>query len=266
MRKCNLDLCTSAGSRLAHRPAPFGSWSRRLPAGSTPVPCRPLAGAHRGPGRAAPAGAADDILRTLEARAGLGRPCALPEPARRATGPPSPASIRTGAAARREIADSSIGRASVARRSTPARAAPAFRPARQRAPCAAAAPGRSRSRSPTAQGPRRQLLEREIGDFVLLRADGQFAQARGGGGRRGARRDRRGARRRLLDSTPRQIWLQQGSARRRAICVLAAVNDAGEKLSKQTGARRWTWRAKAQSCGARSRSSASPRAMTSREQ
>ena len=52
----------------------------------------------------------------------------------------------------------------------------------------------------------------------------------------------------LLDSTPRQIWLQQGSyATPRYLHVPAAVNDAGEKLSKQTGAR--PLERKAQSCG-----------------
>ena len=43
----------------------------------------------------------------------------------------------------------------------------------------------------------------------------------------------------LLDSTPRQIYLQRmlGYATPHYLHVPAAVNSAGEKLSKQTGAR-----------------------------
>jgi len=43
----------------------------------------------------------------------------------------------------------------------------------------------------------------------------------------------------LLDSTPRQIYLQRslGYATPRYLHVPAAVNAAGDKLSKQTGAR-----------------------------
>jgi glutamyl-Q tRNA(Asp) synthetase len=89
------------------------------------------------------------------------------------------------------------------------------------------------------QGPQAQRLEREVGDFVLWRADGQFAyqlavvvddaQQRVTDVVRGAD---------LLDSTARQIYLQQrlGYAQPRYLHVPVAVNAAGEKLSKQTGA------------------------------
>lgn len=87
------------------------------------------------------------------------------------------------------------------------------------------------------QGRISQNLEREVGDFVLLRADGQYAyqlavvvddaEAKITDIVRGAD---------LIDSTPRQTWLQQ-----RLACPVprythlpVATNAAGEKLSKQT--------------------------------
>jgi glutamyl-Q tRNA(Asp) synthetase len=82
-----------------------------------------------------------------------------------------------------------------------------------------------------------QDVEREIGDFVVLRADGLFAYqlavvvddatqritdvVRGGD---------------LLDNTPRQIWLQRllGYPTPRYLHTPVATNAAGQKLSKQT--------------------------------
>jgi glutamyl-Q tRNA(Asp) synthetase len=90
------------------------------------------------------------------------------------------------------------------------------------------------------QGPQEQALEREVGDFVLYRADGQFSYQLAvvvDDHDQGISDVVRGAD--LLDSTARQIHLQQllGFRQPRHLHVPAALNAAGEKLSKQTGAR-----------------------------
>jgi len=89
------------------------------------------------------------------------------------------------------------------------------------------------------QGARAQVLEREVGDFVLYRADGQFAYQLAvviDDAAQGVTDVVRGAD--LLDSTPRQIHLQRllAYSTPRYFHAPAAVNAAGEKLSKQTGA------------------------------
>jgi glutamyl-Q tRNA(Asp) synthetase len=89
------------------------------------------------------------------------------------------------------------------------------------------------------QGAQRQILEAEVGDFVLYRADEQFAYQLAvvvDDAEQGVTDVVRGAD--LLDSTPRQIYLQRllGYPQPRYLHVPAAVNAAGEKLSKQTGA------------------------------
>jgi glutamyl-Q tRNA(Asp) synthetase len=89
------------------------------------------------------------------------------------------------------------------------------------------------------QGPQQQILARDVGDFVLYRADGQFAYQLAvvaDDAEQGVTDVVRGAD--LLDSTPRQIYLQGllGYPTPRYLHVPAAVNAAGEKLSKQTGA------------------------------
>lgn len=87
------------------------------------------------------------------------------------------------------------------------------------------------------QGTVHQQLARQIGDFVLLRADGFFAyqlavvvddQAQG------ITHVVRGAD--LLESTPRQIFLQRqlGFLSPHYLHTPIACNSAGEKLSKQT--------------------------------
>lgn len=87
------------------------------------------------------------------------------------------------------------------------------------------------------QGTVAQHLERDVGDFVLLRADGQFAYQLAvvvDDAWQGITNVVRGAD--LLASTPRQIWLQHclGVATPRYAHLPVATNAAGEKLAKQT--------------------------------
>jgi len=89
------------------------------------------------------------------------------------------------------------------------------------------------------QGPVRQNLETEVGDFVLYRADQVFAYQLAvviDDAGQGITDIVRGAD--LLHSTPRQIYLQQllGFPTPRYAHVAVAVNAQGEKLSKQTHA------------------------------
>jgi glutamyl-Q tRNA(Asp) synthetase len=90
------------------------------------------------------------------------------------------------------------------------------------------------------QGWLEQRVETEVGDFVLLRADGITAYQLAvvvDDLDQGITDVVRGAD--LLDSTARQIHLQRllGARTPRYAHVPVVVNAAGEKLSKQTGAR-----------------------------
>ena len=85
-----------------------------------------------------------------------------------------------------------------------------------------------------------QVVEREVGDFVLLRADGMFAYQLAvvvDDAEQGVTDVVRGAD--LLDSTARQIFLQQllGLATPRYLHLPVATGASGSKLSKQTGAK-----------------------------
>lgn len=188
-------------------------------------------------------GAADDILRTLD-RLGLGW-----------DGPVIYQSLRVAryeaalerlrahsywcGCSRREIADSSLGLAADGAR---------IYPGTCRAGLAAGKPGRAlRLRTGGApiefhdrvQGVQRQCVEREIGDFIVYRADGQVAYQLAvvvDDAEQGVTDVVRGAD--LIDSTARQIHLQRllGYGTPRYLHVPMAVNASGEKLSKQSGA------------------------------
>lgn len=115
----------------------------------------------------------------------------------------------------------------------PGKTARAFR---LRVPTEGAAPMQFHDRLLGAQ---QQHLATEVGDFILKRADGFWAYQLAvvvDDAAQGITDIVRGAD--LLDSTARQIYLQQclNLPTPRYLHVPVVTNDAGEKLSKQTGA------------------------------
>ena len=90
------------------------------------------------------------------------------------------------------------------------------------------------------QGVQQQDLARDVGDFIVMRADGLFAYQLAvvvDDADAGITHVVRGAD--LLASTPRQIFLQRelGYPEPRYLHVPIALNASGEKLSKQTRAK-----------------------------
>jgi len=186
-------------------------------------------------------GAADDILRTLD-RLGLGWDGPVLHQSRRsASYQAALESLDTYwcGCTRREIADSSLGRATDGAQIYPGTCRTGLAPGKTPRALRLRTGGEEIAFTDRVQGPQRQILQREIGDFVLLRADGQFAYQLAvvvDDAEQGVTDVVRGAD--LLDSTPRQIFLQRllGYPMPRYLHVPAAVNPAGEKLSKQTSA------------------------------
>lgn len=89
------------------------------------------------------------------------------------------------------------------------------------------------------QGPQSQRLESESGDFIILRRDGLIAYQLAvvvDDHLQGITDVVRGID--LVDSTPRQIWLQQllGYATPNYCHIPVAINERGQKLSKSHGA------------------------------
>ena len=142
------------------------------------------------------------------------------------------------ACTRREIADSSLGLAADGAQIYPGTCRNGMAPGRQPRAVRIEACG-AISFEDRVQGAQQQLLERDVGDFVLHRADGPFAYQIAvvvDDAEQAITDVVRGAD--LLGSTPRQIYLQRllGYPQPRYLHIPAAINAAGEKLSKQTGA------------------------------
>ena len=140
---------------------------------------------------------------------------------------------------RREIADSSLGLAADGAQIYPGTCRGGIGPGKSPRAMRLRVEGGAIGFSDRVQGEQRQDLAREVGDFVLYRADGLFAYQLAvvaDDAAQGVTDVVRGAD--LLDSTARQIHLQRllGYATPRYLHIPAALNRAGEKLSKQTGA------------------------------
>ena len=188
-------------------------------------------------------GAADEILRSLE-RLGLTWDGAVAYQSRRT--PLYLAALEHlrqdtywCACSRREVADSSLGLAVDGAHIYPGTCRGGISPRKKPRALRLKASADEIVYHDRVQGVQRQTLARDVGDFVLLRADGQFAYQLAvvvDDADQGVTDVVRGAD--LLDSTPRQLYLQRllGYPSPRHLHIPAALNAAGEKLSKQTGA------------------------------
>jgi glutamyl-Q tRNA(Asp) synthetase len=140
---------------------------------------------------------------------------------------------------RREIADSSLGLAADGAQIYPGTCRDGLPPGKAPRALRIRTGKPSISFTDRVQGAQQQNLQQEVGDFVLHRADGQFAYQLAvvvDDAEQGVTDVVRGAD--LLDSTARQMHLQRllGYPTPRYLHVPVAVNASGEKLSKQTGA------------------------------
>jgi glutamyl-Q tRNA(Asp) synthetase len=188
-------------------------------------------------------GAADDILRALE-RLGLGWDGAVEHQSRRTAQYESALHKLEDhcywcACTRREIADSSLGLAADGAAIYPGTCRNGLAPGKAPRALRLVVDDAPVAFTDRLQGPRSQVLSRDVGDFVLYRADGQFAYQLAvvvDDAAQGVTDVVRGAD--LLDSTARQIFLQQrlGLPTPRYLHVPVVLSAAGEKLSKQTGA------------------------------
>ena len=187
-------------------------------------------------------GAADDILRTLE-RLGLYWDGEVIFQSRRAPVYEEALSRLRDTylcgCSRREIADSAVSLAADGAQVYPGTCRAGLAPGRAARSLRVRVAG-SVSFLDRVQGRLAQDLTREVGDFVLRRADGQFAYQLAVVVDDAAQEVSdvvRGAD--LLDSTPRQIYLQRllGFPTPRYLHVPVALDAAGDKLSKHAGAR-----------------------------
>jgi glutamyl-Q tRNA(Asp) synthetase len=187
------------------------------------------------------AGAADDILRTLEAfglewdgeivyqsRRGEWYRAALAELERLGA-------VYPCACTRKEIADSIVGSDGAAVYPGTCRAGLA--PGKTARAVRLRVDDAQLEFADGVQGDVGQRLDREVGDFVIRRADGLFAYQLAtvvDDGAQGVTHVVRGSD--LLDSTPRQIYLQRllNMPMPEYVHLPVAVNARGEKLSKQT--------------------------------
>ena len=188
-------------------------------------------------------GAADEILRTLEALGLVWDGEVLYQSRRTALYREALERLRAHTywcgCSRREIADSSLSLAADGARIYPGSCRAGLAAGRTARALRVRVPGDEIRFVDRVQGPQAQVLARDVGDFVLYRADGLFAYQLAvvvDDAAQAVSDVVRGAD--LLDSTARQIHLQRllGVATPRYLHVPIALDERGEKLSKQTGA------------------------------
>jgi glutamyl-Q tRNA(Asp) synthetase len=188
-------------------------------------------------------GAADEILRALE---GLGLTWDGPVVYQSVRAPQYEAALKRlrphlywCGCSRREVADSALGLAADGAQIYPGTCRNGLAPGKSARALRVRTGGQPIVFLDRVQGMQTQRLEREVGDFVLYRADGQVAYQLAvvvDDAEQAVTDVVRGAD--LLDSTARQIHLQRllGQPTPRYLHLPVAVNRFGEKLSKQTGA------------------------------